>query len=215
MSEETQRHILTDVDEVLIDWAAGFERWFIAKFGPPSLPTRRVTPNDVDVWIQDQYGWSLACAIWAIELFQRSPRFEQLSPFPDAVAFVPRIATEFGYRFVAISSAGEAPETLEMRERALRRHFGDVFSDVTLLRGGASKQETLAKYPATFWLDDHPDHIESGRRCGHHAIHVERRGAQYSDETHRISSWEEFYHFLVEHHAAETTKHGVILDSNR
>lgn len=191
----TKHKILTDCDGVLLDWAAGFGVWARLMFGPPwahpEVPAERyeLTPNNADSWLRDAYGFAGGRRGEVFPAFQTSEFFGSLIAYPDASAWVPRIARDYAMEFVLVSSPGLDPQTLALRQKNLRNCFGDIFLPFSLLPALACKRPMLREHPPSLWFDDHVPHVLAGHETGHYAYHFDRFGEMNPAVPGRVSDW--------------------------
>lgn len=155
-----KRHILVDIDGVLLDWLAGFEKYnaglpenlsHIEKF-ESSHQNFLVEVSDTTQAIRDYNG---------------SPEIEYTPPYQDAVDYIKKLAS-YGFKFTTISSSGESLQLKIRRQRGLEKLFGRVFIDHHFTDLFASKEKYLAIYHDSGlpWIEDHYGNAKTGARYG-------------------------------------------------
>lgn len=191
----TSKVILTDCDEVLFDWANPFEQWVRETYPQHcSAPGRLQDYWDVERWLSCPYSESREL-IRAFNSDQtRWPFFKAL---PGVVENVHKLHSE-GYKFVAITACAEDQQTHEGRWRNLNDVFGyGVFDTLHCVGLAQSKQEYLARYNPTYWVEDKTRHAVDGAEVGHKSFlinykHNERDGQNIPGVT-RVNDWHEIY----------------------
>lgn len=155
-----KRLILTDVDGVLLDWLAGFDR-FMSSVGYPA--------------IVDEHMYALARRhnIDQLEVYRLAKEFNtseaigNLQPLNGAVEYVRKLR-EHGFDFIAITSLSDHSDSYNYRMRNLKELFGDAIQELVCLDTGASKLEILKRWEGSglFWLEDHVKNALDGAELG-------------------------------------------------
>lgn len=156
-----KKHILTDCDGVLLRWEEGFDLFMLSK------GHQRIPGTESDYMMTSRYGLSSVDVVAFIHEYNQSPAIANLEPFADSVEYVTRLAKE-GFRFTAITSLSDHPESKKYRTQNLLNLFGDVFDDVVCLQMNASKAHVLMQWADTgyFWIEDHMRQAEAGYEAG-------------------------------------------------
>lgn len=189
--------ILTDVDEVLLEWGPAFEKWVVGteRFDVQTDVALRDAYN-----IEDWLGIPHSTTRELIAEFNLLPdHFTHLTPYADALVYVPQLK-QLGYDFVAISACAADDDTQRMRRANLHAHFPDVFDTIHCVGLGASKMRILERYRPTWWVDDKPSHCEDGALLGHKSFMITR---SYNTRVNpkgvrRVASWQEIYSCIVD-----------------
>jgi FMN phosphatase YigB (HAD superfamily) len=193
----THKIILTDVDEVVLNWDTAFEEWYIKtceSFGGTKPTTKLRDSENIEKWL----NCSIDTTRKLIEQFnQCKDHFPYLLPYDHAVKWVNRLHRE-GWGFVAITACTNDTWTHDARRENLERHFPGVFDTIHLVGLGQPKTKFLERYKATWWVDDKPKHAEEGGRIGHKAFLMEQH---YNKDfpcrlSKRVTSWEEIYNCI-------------------
>lgn len=153
--------ILTDCDGVLLNWSKGFGDFAAAKGYP------RISGTENDYRIHTGHNIPIELAQSIIREFNEGPEVEHLEPFADSVEYVAKLAS-LGFRFIAVTSISNHPDSKIYRTRNLSKLFGDVFDEVHCLPMGASKASALMQWAGTgyFWIEDHMRQAEAGYEAG-------------------------------------------------
>lgn len=187
--------ILTDIDEVVLNWRAGFEAWCHKQ------PDIKIDPNRLRLHdhhkAEEWLGVSIPEVIEIIRRFHNSPEFEQLQPYNDAIQYIPKLLN-LGYRFVAVTAIDDDPSVVDARTRNLRMHFNDAFSAVHCVGLMGNKKEVLSWYRPTYWIEDKPSNAKLGAELGHTAMLVTHpNNLNYEDsEVIRVRGWDDIHKML-------------------
>jgi hypothetical protein len=88
-----------------------------------------------------------------------------------------------------------------LRERNLKKLFGDAFVEVICLDTGADKDEILlelaGKYEGNNWIEDKPENIRAGVNAGFNGILMEHGHNMNNPEGYVVKNWEEIYHYVI------------------
>lgn len=191
--------ILTDVDEVLLDWTTSFESWYrnsAPNFGG-TVPTNNLkSAHDIEDW--------LSCDIQVtrklISQFNLNRKyFRDIQAYPEAIRYV-NLMHKDGYKFVAITACGTDKWTREFRAENLEKYFPGVFDTIHCVDVGQSKLDYLSRYQPSWWVDDKVSHAEDGGKIGHKAFLVEQPynvgvALKYSK---RVKNWQDIYDCIVD-----------------
>ena len=191
--------ILTDMDEVLLDWGGHFEAWYLKSYPlfDGNAPKGRMRDFDnIEDWLACDYKTTRKL----IEMFnQCKDHFPVITPYAHAVEYVNRLHRE-GYAFVAITACAKDVWTHDARRTNLQTYFPGVFDTVHCVGLGQAKTEFLDRYKPTWWIDDKVKHAEVGGRLGHKAFLMEQpynvtAELKYSK---RVRDWKEIYDCIVD-----------------
>lgn len=191
-----QKIILTDCDGVVLDWEEGFSVW-MEHHGHTKVEGYQYMYN-----IGDRYGISKDQGSKLVRQFNESAAIGFLPPLRDAQYFVKKLHEQHQYKFIAITSLSLDPYAKYLRERNLKKLFGDAFIDVVCLDTGADKDEILAeygpKYPGHYWIEDKVENLMAGVNQGLKGILIEH-GHNMNDtvDGHVVKNWEEIYNIVV------------------
>ncbi|MFA5489882.1 MAG: hypothetical protein WC284_11785 [Candidimonas sp.] len=164
--------LLTDVDGVLLDWVGGFERY-----------ARELYDTNHSMGEKTVSEW-LRCTETEehhiVTNFHQHEKFSQLDAYDDAVDILKSLHYH-GWTIIAITACGDDPQTKQLRQSNLQKHFGDIFDDLICTPVHGSKDEALKKFSPSYWVDDMHHHVISGRKHGHHSFHMNRNGSDIID----------------------------------
>lgn len=191
--------ILTDMDEVLLDWGGHFESWYMKTCptfaGEPPKGRMRDAEN-----IEDWLGCTYANTRKLIEQFnQCKDHFPHIRAYDHAVEYVNRLHRE-GYSFVAITACSTDTWTHDARRENLEKYFPGVFDTIHCVGLGASKVPFLSRYQPTWWIDDKVKHAEDGGRLGHKAFLMEQPYNVNARLEHskRAKNWKDIYDCITD-----------------
>jgi len=191
-----QKIILTDCDGVVLDWEEGFSIW-MEHHGHTKVEGYQYMYN-----IGDRYGISKEQGSKLVRQFNESAAIGFLPPLRDAQYFVKKLNEQHQYKFIAITSLSLDPYAKYLRERNLKKLFGDAFIEVVCLDTGADKDEILAeygpKYPGHYWIEDKAENLKAGINQGLKGILIEH-GHNMNDtvDGYVVKNWEEIYNIVV------------------
>lgn len=167
------RLILTDIDEVVLNWDTAFEDWYMKSYplfdGKAPEKTLRES-KDIEDWLKCDYETTRTLIA---NFNQCKDHFPYLKPYDHALKYVNQLHKE-GWSFVAITACAEDVWTHDARRENLERHFPGVFDTIHCVGLGKAKTKFLERYKPTWWVDDKPKHAEEGGRIGHKAFLMEQ-----------------------------------------
>ena len=185
--------LLTDVDGVLLDWETAFDK-YAQEQGYTFKPGWETVYS-----IGDQLGIGQEEGTRLIGSFNHSPGFEFLIPYRDSVEGIRRLKNE-GWYIIAITTAGEHPDTWPMRRRNLDAVFGkDAINELYVLPLHGDKGVELVKHSDTgfYWIEDKPSNAELGFKYGLQPLLMDNKhNANYKGAVRRVNSWEEIYRII-------------------
>ena len=188
--------ILTDCDGVVLDWEEGFSVW-MEHHGHSKVEGAQYMYN-----IGDRYGISKEQGSQMVKVFNESAAIGFLPPLRDAQYFVKKLHEQHQYKFIAITSLSLDPYAKELRERNLKKLFGDAFIEVVCLDTGADKDEILAEYGArykgNYWIEDKPENLNAGIDAGLKGILIEHgHNMDYTGNANVVVNWQEIYNLIT------------------
>jgi len=188
--------ILTDCDGVILDWEEGFSVW-MEHHGHEKVEGYQYLYN-----IGQRYGMSSEAGNKLVKQFNESAAIGFLPPLRDAQFFVKKLHEQHQYKFIAITSLSLDPYAKYLRERNLKKLFGDAFIEVICLDTGADKdtilQEYGENYPGNYWIEDKPENVDWGLDAGLKGILVEHgHNMDYNGNATIVKNWEEIYNMIT------------------
>ena len=188
--------ILTDCDGVVLDWEEGFSVW-MEHHGHNTVDGYQYMYN-----IGDRYGVSKEQGSQMVKVFNESAAIGFLPPLRDAQYFVKKLHEQHQYKFIAITSLSLDPYAKELRERNLKKLYGDAFIEVVCLDTGADKDEILAEYGAkyngNYWIEDKPENLKAGIDAGLEGILIEHgHNMDYTGNANVVVNWQEIYNLIT------------------
>jgi FMN phosphatase YigB (HAD superfamily) len=188
--------ILTDCDGVILDWEEGFSVW-MEHHGHQKQEGYQYVYS-----IGDRYGLTKEQGNKLVKQFNESAAIGFLPPLRDAQFFVKKLHEQHQYKFIAITSLSLDPYAKYLRERNLKKLFGDAFIDVICLDTGADKDEILAdygsKYPGNYWIEDKPENVNWGIDAGLNGILIEHgHNMDYTGHANVVKDWKEIYDIIT------------------
>lgn len=185
--------ILTDVDGVLLDWETAFEEYAIARGYAFNENKRIVYSMGAQLGIASEEAYKL------ISGFNHSEEFGEIKPYRDSLEYVKRFKDE-GWQFIAITTAGEHPDTWPLRRKNLDAVFGkDAIDGLYVLPLNGDKGVELVKYKDSglFWLEDKPSNAVLGFQYGLRPLLMSTFHNQgYNGSVKRVNTWEEIYRII-------------------
>lgn len=185
--------LITDADDVLFDWHAGFDPYARAVLGAaPDSPLEDLAQQERSTMGR------------MVLEFIASPEFGRMTPYPDALVAM-RAAAEQGRPIHVVSACGSDPRTIARREDNLASVFGDIFASITCTPIGGSKLPALqalhARQGKGIFVEDKRKHALSGIEAGHQAF-VLRRPSNRDQEagcTESRLTWVDDWHAIRRH----------------
>lgn len=184
--------ILTDVDDVLLSYASGFQQHYGLRTTNINATTFSQAFN-IDPVLEKQM----------VVEFSEHEAFGRLQPIHGAVEAVREIASS-GVRFVAISSCGSSTRTLELRKQNLYDLFGDVFLEVNAVPLWHSKENYLAQYKDSglLWLEDNVNNYIAGENLGLHSVLLKTMYNRPLPNMRVMPNWEQLQEYIRSQKAA-------------
>lgn len=192
-----KKTIVTDIDGVVLDWEEGFSIWM------EHHGHKKVEGYQFMYKIGDRYGISNNQGHKLIKTFNESAAIGFLPPLRDAQYFIKKLHEQHQYQFIAITSLSLNPYSQKLREKNLKKLFGDnCFLEVICLDTGADKDKILdvyaRDYPGAYWIEDKPENVNVGIEFGLNGILMEHgHNMSYTGQANVVVNWEEIYNLLV------------------
>lgn len=182
-------YVLTDIDDVLLDWFGGFRQYCQAK-------KIKMKPGYPSTWYLGDHV-ETNDILRLIDVFNNSVPFGFLTPIPGAVSRIQKLKKD-GFKIVGISACTDVPKSVERRKRNLLTTFGDCFEDIICLSLGNTKKGTLKRFPPSIWIEDKWEGAIEGIEFGHDPIILTKPyNAKFSHpEIQRAENWEEIYELV-------------------
>lgn len=192
--------IVTDCDGVLLDWEEGFTVW-MEHNGHDMVEGGKLLYN-----IGDRYKMAGDKGKQLVRHFNQSAAMGFLPPLRDAQYYVKLLSEKHQYKFVVLTSLSLDPYAKKLRERNLKKIFGNCFTDVICLDTGADKDEALMKlskkYKGCWWIEDKPDNAIAGVGAGFRSILIEHghnMNWEFQDwlDITVAKNWEQVYNIVI------------------
>lgn len=186
--------ILTDIDDVVLDWYSGFKQ-FLAKntnIKPPEVA------HNYDLSVNLNVDKHTASEL--VNKFNASDDFYDLKPCRDAEHWLPMMTSE--YKFVAITCGSSKYFDLKVgqvrKAQNLEKYFPGVFSDVIVLPLTADKTETLKQFFPSVWVENSLENAIKGAKCDHRTFLFDYPYNRNYNETNitRVTNWAEIFKTL-------------------
>lgn len=186
--------ILTDIDDVVLDWYSGFKQYLIknTNIKPPQ------EPRSYDLSVNFNIDKHAASEL--VNKFNASDEFFDLSPCRDAEYWLNEMKSM--YKFVAITCGSSKYYDMEKghirKAQNLEKYFPGVFSDVIVLPLTADKTLTLNQFFPSVWVENSLDNAIKGLKCQHRIFLIDylyNRNYTKSDIT-RVTNWAEIFKTL-------------------
>ena len=190
--------ILTDIDGVVLNWEYAFGEYMEFQGHQP------VEGHTKFYSVRQKYNLPTdASGDLVIKTFNESAAIGFLPPLRDAQYFIKKLHEQHQYQFIAITSLSLLPYAQQLREKNLKKLFGDnCFIEVNCLDTGADKDDILdvyaREYPGAFWIEDKPQNADVGIALGLQSILIEHgHNMNYDGQAKVVVNWEEIYNIIV------------------
>ena len=190
--------ILTDIDGVVLNWEYAFGEYMEFQGHQP------VEGHNKFYSVRQKYNLPTdASGDLVIKTFKESAAIGFLPPLRDAQYFIKKLHEQHQYQFIAITSLSLLPYAQQLREKNLKKLFGDnCFIEVNCLDTGADKDDILdvyaREYPGAFWIEDKPQNADVGIALGLQSILIEHgHNMNYDGQAKVVVNWEEIYNIIV------------------
>lgn len=172
--------ILSDVDDVLLDYTSGFANYFDLSIVDPN------GKNIEQIYNTGKDTWEM------VDEFNHSDSFRHLAPVSNALPVITRLTKE-GYKVHVITACGDSDKIKESRYFNLTSVFGDIFHDISFVSYHESKYKHLANYKDSghWWIEDNVDNYNLGLRLGLKSALL----SPHDDlpVNHQYKDWEDIY----------------------
>ena len=190
--------ILTDIDGVVLNWEYAFGEYMEFQGHQP------VEGHNKFYSVRQKYNLPTdASGDLVIKTFNESAAIGFLPRLRDAEYFIKKLDEQHQYQFIAITSLSLLPYAQQLREKNLKKLFGDnCFIEVNCLDTGADKDDILdvyaREYPGAFWIEDKPQNADVGIALGLQSILIEHgHNMNYDGQAKVVVNWEEIYNIIV------------------
>jgi hypothetical protein len=192
--------LVTDADDVLINWVEAFRR-FASKHLNITLTYEGYTNWDMSSWLGLPYEETIAL----VKLFNASEAFAEIPHFECAGDILPAVA-QTGRAIHVVTSCARDADTQRRRRKNLETLFGPIFTSITCLDLGESKLPALieiadkAGTPGV-WAEDNHKNGKAGADIGYDTF-MFRRGHNREHEAtcdHPKITWVSDWHAVAPH----------------
>jgi FMN phosphatase YigB (HAD superfamily) len=182
--------ILTDCDNVLLDWLQGFNNFMNDMGYQNASPSSYTMHEHFGVTEQELQDY--------IKAFNEGhEHFGSLPPCEGSLEAIETLSNS-GYRFVVISSCSNEENVVNLRIKNLIETFGDVFVDVHCIGLRDCKKQHLSQYDSTFWIEDHIGNAIKGLELGHDSILIGRTWNTdiKNNDVKRFDKWSDIVEYI-------------------
>ena len=134
-----------DVDDVLLDWTQGFDKWVRVEYGYVGIPISQRQDRLFDLFHNEIYNE-----------FNQSNQFESLNLIKDADIGLIEISKQFDIKL--ITSCGE--QYYKYRKFNLDLYLSNINYELIVLPLHKSKYEYIDKYKPTIFIDDNIENVK-------------------------------------------------------
>jgi hypothetical protein len=135
-----------------------------------------------------------------VKTFNESAAIGFLPALRDSVHYVKRLHEKHGYQFRVITSLSLDKNAQKLREKNLRKLFGNAIETVICLDTGADKDSALALYKesAMWWIEDKPQNADVGHALGLKSILIEHgHNMHHACDYPIVKDWKEIYGIIL------------------
>jgi len=185
--------ILVDCDGVLLDWEPYFFNWMKQEFGIERI-------DDSIYNVGKAMGLTPGEGRRYVGQYNSSIHMANIGPLRDAVKYVRKLHTDYGYKFHVITSQTDDMSAREFRKYNLETLFGPgIFDGITILNAGADKDEELAKWKDSgcYWVEDKVMNADVGKKLGLNSILMGHSHNVDIDRHVRVQNWKEIYNIIA------------------
>jgi len=190
MMTDKSKVILTDIDGVMLNWEEAFHVWMEHQ-GHVNDERYRFS-----YYVEDRFGITRDTGMEMVRRFNQSAAIGFLPPLRDAQYYVKQMVHQ-GYRFLAVTSLGTDPYAIQLRERNLKKLFGEnAFLDIICLDTAAPKtailRELSTQYPGNIWIEDKTENAQEGLELGFDSLIMEHAfNMDYQGDARIVKNWQE------------------------
>lgn len=167
----SDKFILTDIDEVVLKYHEGFERYI--RNNPELLSSRGIKiPHDehhlslkrnIMEWLHHHDEDNIKALV---DDFAMSEEFSCLEAGWESDIYFPKLIAK-GYRFVGITACGSSVVTFALRMKNLSKLFNNAFLTAHCIDYRDSKKKILEGFPPSIWVEDNLKNAIYGLETGH------------------------------------------------
>lgn len=189
-----QKLILVDVDGVLVDWNNGFNNYMISN--------GYVNTGSLSYNLNERYDVT-EDKIWGlVHAFNKSDELLTLQSLRDAELYIDKLHNEHGYQFHAITSMGQDPTGMRLREQNLHELFSpSAFRDITFVELNKSKHAELEPYrdSGLIWVEDKFANALIGHELGLQSVLIEHdyNEHHFHPGIKHVTTWKEVYDIIL------------------
>ena len=187
------KHIILDVDGVLLDWEHGFQQWASSQH-KVKFTSSRPTSWDLCEWT----GREKEEVFELIKKFNQSPNFSHLFDHVDACVVLRELWGK-GYNMTALSCYDAGGKSQMNRICNLHKKFGNIFEQIISLPLRVKKKDVLEQlyhqYGPCVFVEDNPEYALQGVQVGHEVFVLRREHNKLQeDEYELVTTWvDNFY----------------------
>jgi len=188
--------ILTDIDGVVLDWEEAFLTWMDFNGHMADIEQKKYYS------VAKAFSLSEEKAKQLVRQFNTSASIGFLPPLRDAQYYIKLLHEKYRYNFVAVTSLSLDPFAKELRERNLKKLFGNAFAKCICLDTGADKDEVLKelseRFKGCYWIEDKVENVDIGHSVGFNSILMEHGfNMDYKGPAQVVKNWEEIMEIVV------------------
>lgn len=193
------KFILTDVDDVLLDFMSGLEAFLKDERKLSIDPLKRG-----NYYLSDVLGISREDEVKIYRDYAHSEYFTRIPAKEHAAETLQALSKE-GWQFVAITACHTGMHEQDMklthanRAKNLESSFGNIFKELHITTWQECKSKFLKNYESTWWVEDNIHFAHIGHGIGHKSIIMD--SPRYSDSLNEgklkvVKSWQEISDFI-------------------
>lgn len=188
--------ILTDIDGVVLDWEEAFLTWMDFNGHLADKQQKKYYS------VAKAFGLTEEKAKQLVRQFNASASIGFLPPLRDSQYYIKLLHEKYRYNFVAVTSLSLDPFAQTLRERNLKKLFGNAFAKCICLDTGADKDETLKelaeRFSGCYWIEDKVENADIGFKVGFNSLLMEHGfNMDYKGPAQVVKSWEEIKEIIV------------------
>jgi 5'(3')-deoxyribonucleotidase len=169
-------YVLLDIDGVILNWDFGIDN-YIKSHVPDHMQPEFIDEHAYD--LMDRYGFGLEEANQIVWDFHTHESFAEIPALPGVSEALVKLVEHFD--LVAITACGDDDLIVKYRKQNLHSLFPRMFKEIICTNSGLAKQPHLAKFPPSYWIEDHTKNAHLGKQFGHVCMLVD---APYNREDH-------------------------------
>lgn len=186
--------VLVDVDGVILNWDVGVDH-YIKVHGEPHQQPTCFDEHAYD--LSDRYGYGLEEANQIVWDFHTHESFAEIPALPGVADAITKLGED--YALVAITACGDDPLIVKYREQNLHTLFPNMFKEIICTNTGLAKRTHLAKFPPSYWIEDHARNAHLGREFGHVCMLVDAPHNHHAqlDQVRRVKNFPEAVEIIL------------------